>query len=77
VPLQQNPIVVEIVKQPEPTPDMSVDAAIGIFALAGLFLVAAVLGCLLVAGGILLYRRWRDATGASPAPTHSHTRLHI
>ena len=74
---QQPPIVVEILKQPEPTRDISVDTALGVFLLAGAFLLAAVAGSLLVAGAILVYRRWRDATGSSSAPTHSHTQLDI
>ena len=39
--LQQNPIVVEVAKQPPPTKDASIDAVLSIFALAGVFLLAA------------------------------------
>ena len=39
--LQQNPIVVEVAKQPPPTRDVSIDVVLGIFALAGVFLLAA------------------------------------
>jgi hypothetical protein len=49
--LQQNPIVVDVIKQPPPTPDISIETALSWFAVAGIFLVAATLGSLLVAGG--------------------------
>jgi hypothetical protein len=71
--LQQNPIVVEVAKQPPPTRDASIDAVLSIFALAGVFLLAAAVGSALVAGGIVLYKRWRGAD-ASEA---SHTQLRI
>jgi len=71
--LQQNPIVVEVAKQPPPTHDASIDAVLSIFALAGVFLLAAAVGSALVAGGIVLYKRWRG-DNASDA---THTQLRI
>ncbi|HEV8397848.1 MAG TPA: hypothetical protein VGQ37_26395 [Vicinamibacterales bacterium] len=71
--LQQNPIVVEVAKQPPPTRDASVDAVLSIFALAGVFLLAAAVGSVLVAGGIVLYKRWKG----TPESDASHTRLRI
>lgn len=71
--LQQNPIVVEVVKQPPPTRDASIDAVLSIFALAGMFLLAAAIGSALVAGSIVLYKRWKG-TAETEA---SHTRLRI
>jgi len=71
--LQQNPIVVEVAKQPPPTRDASIDAVLSIFALAGVFLLAAAVGSALVAGGILLYKKWKGES-ASDA---SHTQLGI
>ena len=72
--LQQNPIVVEVAKQPPPSRDVSIDAVLSIFALAGVFLLAAAIGSALVAGGIVLYKRWKGApTGSEP----SHTQLRI
>jgi hypothetical protein len=71
--LVQNPIVVEVAKQPPPSRDVSIDAVLGIFALAGMFLLAAAVGSVLVAGGIVLYKRWRgDAEGDT-----THTQLRI
>ena len=73
--LQQNPIVVDLSKQPPPTRDISIDVVLGIFLMTGLFLLAAALGSLLVAGGMVLYKRWRDP-GMSSTES-SHTRLRI
>ena len=72
--LQTNPIVVEVNKQPPPTKDASIDAVLSIFALAGVFLLAAALGSALVAGGIVLYKRWK---GQGPSSDTSHTQLRI
>ena len=72
--LQQNPIVVEVAKQPPATKDASIDAVLSIFALAGMFLLAAALGSALVAGGIVLYKRWK---GEGPSSEASHTQLRI
>ena len=71
--LQQNPIVVEVAKQPPPTRDASIDAVLGIFALAGVFLLAAVVGSVLVAGGMVLYKRWKG----TPEGDATHTQLRI
>ena len=71
--LQQNPIVVEVAKQPPPTHDASIDAVLSIFALAGVFLLAAAVGSVLVAGGIVLYKKWKGE-GTSEA---THTQLRI
>ena len=71
--LQQNPIVVEVAKQPPPTRDASIDAVLSIFALAGVFLLAAAVGSVLVAGGIVVYKKWRGERGSDP----THTQLRI
>ena len=73
--LQQNPIVVDLAKQAPPTRDISIDVVLGIFMMTGLFLLAAALGSLLVAGGMVLYKRWRDRGISTTEP--SHTRLRI
>jgi hypothetical protein len=73
--LQQNPIVVEVIKQPEPTRDISIDVVLGMFAMAGVLLAAAAIGSAIVAGLILLYKRRRDAS--TPHTQHSHTTLRI
>jgi len=71
--LQQNPIVVEVAKQPPPSRDVSIDAVLSIFALAGVFLLAAAVGSVVVAGGMVLYKRWRG----TPESDASHTQLRI
>jgi hypothetical protein len=73
--IQQEPIVVEILKQPEAAHDIGVDVVLGMFAMAGVFLLVAALGGL-VAGAIFIgIRRFRDSS-APPADT-DHVRLRI
>ena len=74
--LQQTPIVVELSEPPEPARDISIDVVLGMFATAGWFLLAGAIGCGIVAGSVLLYQRWRDASAPTQAP-HTHTRLQI
>jgi hypothetical protein len=73
---QQAPVVVEIAKQPDPTPDVGIYRILGMFAMAGVLLAAAAIGSALVAGGMLLYRRWKDASDPD-AGQHTHTKLRI
>jgi hypothetical protein len=41
-------------------------------------LLVALIGCVLVAGGMILYKRWRDGSAPPPeAPPHTHIRLGI
>jgi hypothetical protein len=62
---QPAPIVVEVLKQPEPTRDISIDYIITMFATAGVVLLAAAIGGL-IAGAIFIgIRRLRDATAPS------------
>ena len=73
---QQGPVVVEIAKQPDPTPDVGIYRILGMFAMAGVLLAAAAVGSVLVAGGMLVYRRWRDSSDPH-AGQHTHTKLRI
>ena len=73
---QQGPVVVEIAKQPDPTPDVGIYRILGMFAMAGVLLAAAAIGSAVVAGGMLVYRRWKDSTDPQ-AGQHSHTKLRI
>ena len=73
---QQAPVVVEIAKQPDPTPDVGIYRILGMFAMAGVLLAAAAIGSALVAGGMLVYRRWKDASDPD-AGQHTHTKLRI
>ena len=75
--LAQKPIVVDLAKQSPESPDISINVVLGMFAMAGIFLLVALIGCSIVAGGMILYKRWRDAS-APPAETqHTHIRLQI
>jgi hypothetical protein len=73
---QAPPIVVDVVKQPEPTRDIAIDVILGMFAMAGVLLAAAAIGSVLVAGGMILYRRWRDSSDPDMGQ-HTHTKLRI
>ena len=76
--LQQKPIVVEVIRQPEVTRDVSVDAILGMFALAGVFILFAAVGSLLVGGMYVWIRRKQEASApSSDAPISSHVRLQI
>jgi hypothetical protein len=73
--IQQEPIVVEVIKQPAAAPDISVEVVLGMFELAGVALIVAALGGI-VAGAIFIgIRRLRDAS--TPPTDTEHVRLRI
>ena len=75
--LAQKPIVVDLSTKSEQSHDISIEVVLSMFAVAGIFLLVALIGCLIVAGGMILYKRWRDAA-APPAETqHTHIRLRL
>jgi len=55
--LQEKPIIVDVGKPPDPTPDISLNFVVGMFAMAGVFLLVAFVGSLIVAGVILFMKR--------------------
>jgi hypothetical protein len=73
--LQQEPIVVEVFKQPEAARDISLDVVIGMFTMAGLVLLFAALGGLVVGGIFIAIRRARDRRTSSPDSEHVRLRL--
>jgi hypothetical protein len=73
--LQDKPIVVEVLKQPEATRDVSIDAVVSMFALAGVAIVLAAIGGLLAGAIIVGIKRMRDAS--TPPTDSSHVRLRI
>jgi hypothetical protein len=75
--LLQQPVIVELSEQPKPTRDITIDVILGMFAMAGVFLVIAAIGSVLVAGGMIIYKRRRDASGDASQGAHSHTSLRI
>ena len=76
VSLLQNPIIVDVGRQPDPTCDISIDFVVGMFAMAGVLLAVAAVGCLIVAAVVILVKRRQAAMDDSGEMT-SHTRLKI
>lgn len=74
--LVQNPIIVDVGRQPDPTGDISIDFVVGMFAMAGVLLLVAAVGCLIVAAVVIVIKRRRSASDDSGEMT-SHTRLKI
>jgi hypothetical protein len=74
--LVQNPIIVDVGRQPDPTGDISIDFVIGMFAMAGVLLAVAAIGCLIVAGIVIFIKR-RQASSDDSDEMTSHTRLKI
>ena len=73
--LQQEPIVVDVIKQPTPARDISIDVVLGMFQMAGVVLLAAAVGGL-IAGLIFIgIRRLRDAS--APPGDSEHVKLRI
>jgi hypothetical protein len=75
--LAQKPIVVDLARQPQPSQDISIQVVLSMFAVAGVFLLVALTGCLIVAGGMILYKRRRDASAPPQETQHTHIRLQI
>jgi hypothetical protein len=75
--LAQKPIVVDLSRQPQPSQDISIQVVLSMFAVAGVFLLVALVGCLIVAGGMILYKRRRDASAPPQETRHTHIRLGI
>ena len=75
--LAQKPIVVDLSTQSEQSHDISIEVVLAMFAVAGIFLLIALIGSAIVAAAMIVYKRWRDAS-APPAETqHTHIRLRI
>ena len=75
--LQQQPIVVDVVKQPTPTRDISIDYVITMFQTAGVFLLMAAVGGLIVGAVFVAFRRFRDASAAPTTNETDHVKLRI
>jgi hypothetical protein len=74
--LQQQPIVVDVIKQPSPARDISIDVVVGMFQMAGVVLLAAAVGGLIVGLIFIAIRRIRDASAAPESGT-DNLRLRI
>ena len=73
--LQQEPIVVDVIKQPPPAKDISIDVILGMFQMAGVVLLAAAVGGVIVGLIFIGIRRMRDAS--APASDSEHVKLRI
>jgi hypothetical protein len=75
--LAQKPIVVDLATRSADSRDISIDVVLGMFAMAGVFLLVALIGSSIVAGGMILYKRWRDSSTPPQTESHTHIRLQI
>lgn len=73
----QDPIVVEVVKQPPVAHDISIDTIITMFASAGVFLLIAAVGGLLVGAVFVAIRRMQERSAPDTNPDSSHVKLRI
>jgi len=73
--IQQEPFVVDVIKQPPPAQDISISVVLGMFAMAGVLLLVAAVGGLIAGGILVAIRRYRDST--RPPVDTEHLRLRI
>jgi hypothetical protein len=74
--LQQNPIVVQVLKQPPVTPEITIgDVILSAVGLTGAIMLAAIIAGLLV-GAVIVYRK-RRADAIAPPTDPGHARLRI
>ena len=73
--LQQDPILIEVIKQPTITPDISVTVVLGMFEMAGVFLLLAAIGSLLAGVVLVAIRRMRDASDSGTDTSHVRLRI--
>ncbi len=74
--LQQNPIVVEVLKQPPVARPITVgDVVLGAMGLSGLIMVAAAVVGLLVGAIVIFIKRRRDAVAPPTDPGHAKLRI--
>ena len=73
--MQPDAFVVDVIQQPEAAPDISISVIVGMFAMAGVLLVAAAVGSLVAGGILILIRRVRSRR--PPTPEQSARRLRI
>lgn len=72
---QQEPIVVDVITQPSPAKDISIDVIVGMFQMAGVVLLAAAVGGLIAGLIFIAIRRFRDAS--APPSDSDHVKLRI
>jgi hypothetical protein len=74
--MQQNPIVVEVVKQPPVTPEITMgEVILGAVGLTGAIMLAAALVGLLAGALVIWFKRRRDAKAPPTDPGHARLRI--
>jgi hypothetical protein len=74
--LQQNPIVVEVTRQPEATPGISYGAILGSAALMSVAILAAAVIVGIGIGAVIIWRKKRrERTADTTAPSHVRLKL--
>ena len=74
--LQSQPIVVDVVKQPPITPEITMaDVVVSAFGLTGVIMVLALLAGLLVGAAFIWFKRRQDAEAPPTDPGHAKLRL--
>lgn len=73
---QQSPIVVEVTRQPEPTPEISYVGLLGSAGMMAILIFVAALSFGAVVGGVIVWRKkQREKTSDIGAPTHTRLRI--
>ena len=74
--LQQNPIVVEVLKQPPVAREITMgDVVLGAMGMVGLIMLAALAMGLLVGGIVIFIKRRRDKVAGPTDPGHAKLRI--
>jgi len=73
--LQQNPIIVDVGRQPDPAGDISIDFVVGMFAMAGVLLLVAAVGSLIVAGIVWYVKRRQSSSGTDGSTSHTQLKI--
>jgi len=74
--LQQNPIVVEVLKQPPVAREITMgDVVLNAMTMVGIIMVLAAIAGLLVGGIVVFIKRRRDATAGPTDPGHAKLRI--
>jgi hypothetical protein len=74
--LQQNPIVVDVIKQPPVAREITMgDVVLGAMGFAGLIMVLALVAGVLVGAIVIFIKRRRDAVAPPTDPGHARLRI--
>jgi hypothetical protein len=74
--MQQNPIVVEVAKQPPVTPEITMgEVILGAIGLTGAIMLTAAVAGLIVGALVIWIKRRRDAKAPPTDPGHARLRI--